>query len=128
MNYYEPCQVAPNSDRPDAGKWRYTCMNDGEIWPVGYCAQDCPGHDDKTAAYEHQTQYLLDQRLNLDLRYVDEKHQCQATLARGDRCQEWTDAFAEINNGITFNLCDVHRTREVFAALFGSVGDVISSW
>jgi len=44
MNYYSARQVDPALDRPDAGKWRYTRMNDGRVWPEGAC-RDCPGHD-----------------------------------------------------------------------------------
>ena len=58
MNYHQPRQIEPTADRPDAGKWRYTNMNDGFVWPEGYCAE-CPGHDTKEGAYEHQTQYVL---------------------------------------------------------------------
>lgn len=129
MNYYEPRQVDPTSDRPDAGKWRYTCMNDGRVWPVGYCggteipeAERCPGHDDPQGAREHQTQYLLDTGMKLDGQWADEQHHCEFA-----DCGAWTDRFAEIDMH-TWNLCDAHRTREIVATLFGTVGDLISSY
>lgn len=121
MNYYEPRQVSPNANRPDAGKWRYTCMNDGQIWPVGYCAQDCPGHDTPEEARAHQTEYLMNERVDLDGRWRDAQHKCE-------QCDAWTDRYANVDNGATFNLCDTHRTRETVAALYGSAGDVISSY
>lgn len=38
MNYYQARQMV------ESGLWHYTCMNDGSVWPVGYCAPDeaCP--------------------------------------------------------------------------------------
>lgn len=122
MNYYSARQVDPNTDRPDAGKWRYTRRNDGRIWPVGYCT-DCPGHDTREEAYEHQTAYLLD-HIFFDGELVDTKHPCAV-----DGCQEWTDRFAEVDRpGRMFMLCDQHRNRDTVAALFGGAGNSISSW
>lgn len=53
MNYHQARQVDPASDREDAGKWRYTNMNDGRVWPEGACATDCPGHDTAEEACQH---------------------------------------------------------------------------
>lgn len=53
MNYYQARQVDPAADREDAGKWRYTRMNDGAIWPHGVCAEGCPGHDTPEEACQH---------------------------------------------------------------------------
>ncbi|MHB1950232.1 MAG: hypothetical protein ACYCQK_02005 [Acidiferrobacteraceae bacterium] len=36
MNYYDARQ------RQDDKRWDYTRMNDGRIWPVGYCASKAP--------------------------------------------------------------------------------------
>lgn len=120
MNYYQPRQVV-EPDRPDTGKWRYTSMNDGAVWAVGYCREDCPGHDTPEEAYQHQTAYLLDRRLKLDGQW-DTQHRCAY-----EGCGEWTDRFAEVWHR-PFDLCDQHRTREIVAELFGTVGDVISSY
>ncbi len=146
MNYSQPRQIDPASDRPDAGKWRYTTMNDGRVWEEGYCSpwvtcpdcegqsvlggheclrcdckgviladDPCPGHDTKAGAYEHQTQYVLDKKLRLDGRLVDEQRPCLI-------CREWTQGVAHVEHQ-SFVLCDVHRTREQVADLFGLVGD-----
>ncbi|MCI0347060.1 MAG: hypothetical protein L0221_16730 [Chloroflexi bacterium] len=129
MNYYEARQVDPKSDRPDAGKWRYTVRNDDQVWAVGYCTA-CPGHDDREGAYQHQTEYLLAERLKLDGQWDGTQFRCVAPV-RADGaespCGEWTDRFAEVGHWWTGNLCDRHRTRDVVAELFGTAGDVISS-
>lgn len=121
MNYHRPRQVDPGADRPDAGKWRYTCRNDGRVWPEGYCA-DCAGHDTKEGAYEHQTQYVLD-HARYDGKDAESKRQC---VVKG--CGEWTQCFAEVGHVATFTLCDVHRNRETLALLLMSVGDSFGSW
>lgn len=123
MNYYEPRQVNPESDSPDAGKWRYTCSNRRTgTYAVGYCAEGCPGHDDKEGAYAHQTAYLLDRKMRLDATMADQQRRCE-----WEGCGEWTQGVAEVEHR-TWTLCDEHRTRENVAALFGSVGDSFGSW
>ena len=122
MNYHQPRQIDPKADRPDAGKWHYTNMNDGRVWPEGYCAQGCPGHDTKEGAYEHQTQYVLD-NARYDGTDSQSKRQCQA-----EGCDEWTQHFAEVGMASIFFLCDQHRNREVVAKLYGTVGDSFGSW
>lgn len=114
MNYYQPRQVDPTADRPDAGKWRYTCMNDGRVWPVGNCSpyrtctachgasvvrgpeyscegcggkgyitvdDPCPGHDTPSGAYQHQTQYLLDNEMDLTRALSDQQRRCVAKVS-----------------------------------------------
>lgn len=36
MNYYEARQILKDG-KPDG--WHYTVMNDGDVWPVGYCGR-----------------------------------------------------------------------------------------
>lgn len=141
MNYYQARQVSADAEREDAGRWRYTCMNDGQIWAVGYCA-DCPGHDTPEEANEHQTQYVLDHRLRLDGTWSDSQHRCEAFIPIGGvnisglltsppsgqrLCGKWTDRFADCDHR-TFNLCDRHRNREMVARLLGTIGSSVSSW
>jgi len=47
MNYDQARQVDPSSDRPDAGKWRYTRMNDRQVYAIGSCSpfDNCPDCD-----------------------------------------------------------------------------------
>ncbi len=120
MNYHQPRQVDPTADRPDAGKWLYTNMNI-RVWPEGYCAEGCDGHDTKEGAYAHQTQYVLD-KMRLDGQYADVQRRCIK-----EDCGVWTDRFAEVEMR-TFDLCDEHRTRKVVTELYGSVGDSYGSW
>lgn len=144
MNYYEPRQVSADADREDAGKWRYTCMNDGKVWPVGNCADNCPGHDTKEGAYEHQTEYVLD-HASFDGQWSDTQHRCEAPVPTGgvnisgqitapptgtEACGKWTDKFASLGPGQmwSFNLCDGHRNRETLALLVGTVGDSMGSY
>ena len=124
MNYHQPRQVDPEADRPDAGKWRYTNMNDGQVWPEGYCAQDCPGHDTADEARQHQTEYELD-NARFDGAWAEVWHRCEA-----EGCEELTDRFASYGPGqmVSHNLCDAHRNRETLAVLVGVVGDHMGSY
>jgi hypothetical protein len=123
MNYHQPRQINPESDQPDAGKWRYTCMNDGRVWAEGYCAQDCPGHDTREGAYEHQTQYILENRVELRGVHSDTKRLCRAP-----GCDEWTTLYARVDQFSIFDLCSEHLNIETVTELFGTVGDSYGSW
>lgn len=61
MNYRQARQVDPAADREDAGKWRWTCMNDGRVWPEGPCAEGCPGHDTAEEACQHYVEGVIAQ-------------------------------------------------------------------
>jgi hypothetical protein len=115
VNYDQP------RERADRSGWHYTQMNDGRVWPIGYCADHAP-HATEGEARDCYTRYLLEQRLQLDgMAYADMQRPCEV-------CGAWTDKFAEISPwGPSFTLCDEHRTREQFAALFGQVGDSVHS-
>jgi len=51
MNYYQAREMY--KDGKPSGKWHYICMNDGKIWPVGYCSpwKTCLDCDGKSAWY-----------------------------------------------------------------------------
>lgn len=159
MNYHQPRQIDPESDAPDAGKWRYTCKNGDNIWAEGYCSpwrgcpagcslgkvmdpqaplspewvdcpecggkgvvpveNPCPGHDTPEGAYQHQTEYVLAERMSLNGSMPGQQCPCQV-------CEAWTQGLAEVD-GRLFVLCDEHRTREVVTELFGTVGDSFGS-
>ena len=59
----------------------------------------------------------------LDGQMKNQQKRCEA-----EGCGEWTQGFAEVDHASIFHLCDQHRTREVVAAIYGSVGDSFGSW
>ena len=120
MNYYQPRELKDKDGNP-SGIWHYTCMNDGRIWPVGYCAQGCPGHDTKEGAYEHYRQYELDTS-RYDGTYSGTQRKCEI-------CGEWTQRFASVgpDHMEMHTLCDAHRNRETLDTLV-EAGDSFGSW
>ena len=118
MNYYQPRQILKDG-QPDG--WHYTCQNDGRIWAVGDCADHEP-HATEAEAYDCYTGYLLNNKLRLDGFEEGVQRPCAAA-----GCGEWTQARAYLDVQ-SWPLCDSHRTKDVMAVLFGTVGNVISSW
>jgi hypothetical protein len=112
-----------NYDRPrelKSGGWKYTRMNDGKVWAIGYCGDHEP-HVTADEARECYTSYLLDERLRLDVT-VDSYNPCMA-----EGCETLTNRCADIDGWHMFRLCDEHRDREHVAALFGTAGDSMHS-
>jgi hypothetical protein len=119
VNYDQPREMK-GSDGEPTGRWHYTRMNDGRIWATGYCAQGCPGHDDKAGAYELQRQYELD-----NARYGivwGEWNPCQV-------CGELTNQGATwgLGNLSHARLCPAHQDRQHLDP-FVTAGDAISSF
>lgn len=116
MNYYQPSQ------KIDTGKWHFTRTNDGYTIPVGYCADDCDGHDTPDEARAHYRDYELD-NARFDGHTVGSRHQCAI-------CGEWTDRFASLGPGLmaTFTLCDEHCNREELAKVYAGSGNMIASY
>lgn len=125
MNYYKPRQR-------ESLKWDYTCMNDGRVWAVGYCAgnydhtpDEAPyhddGHDTVEEACECYKRYQLDNHLDLDGQMQGQKRKCAV-----EGCEEWTQGIVTIEGWQRFVLCDEHRTRETVEKLY-SVGETWSS-
>ena len=117
MNYYAARQ------RKSDMLWHYTCMNDDLIWPVGACADGCPGHATADEAREHQKQFLLD-----NARYFDvsgwPKHKCSV-----DGCEQEATRAAETPGHFWHHhvFCAEHCTREELAKLV-HVGESASSY
>lgn len=127
MNYYQPRQ------REKSLRWDFTCKNNKQIWPIGYCSGRSVGgpHDDKyhddghasaEEASECYRQYLLDNRLVFE----DGEGRKTMRVCQHPECDEFTAGTAEIELCV-FHLCDEHRTREVVESLFEAPGQVISS-
>lgn len=121
MNYDQPRQL---QNGPSASKWHYTRMNDDRIWPIGYCAEDCPGHDSPNEARAHYRLYLLNNSLRFhpDTDAADTLHRCEAP-----DCSAYTSGSASLGVWIRFDLCAAHRTREVVEQLIPDIGDSIHS-
>jgi hypothetical protein len=116
MNYYYQAR-----QRTSDGRWDYTNMNDGRVWPIGYCGGEGGGHHaTEMEARECYTKYLLDTRTNFDRKMQDQKLRCEV-------CGEFTDGVAEVGHA-SFVLCDQHRTREHSATLLGTVNQITSSY
>ncbi len=112
MNYYQARQVDPDADRPDAGKWRYTRMNDGAIWPEGAC-RECDGHDTAEEACQHYVEGEIAQGIQWN--------DCSwTTCANRPSCDKPARRSAMIGgpNGGFYTLCDDHAADNIVEALF----------
>lgn len=106
MNYDEPRKINTGEN---AGKWHFTSMNDGQIWPIGYCADGCPGHDTEQEARDHQREYVLDNRVQYD------RHMAADSQKKCEECGEWTDGLVVVDGWHDHVLCPPHQTREIVA-------------
>lgn len=148
MNYYESRQLKGG---PNAGKWNYTCMNDGIIYPVGYCG-GWPtwldeGADPSPLLPIHQTlerERLLNFKpkfhehphetpeeaqacykmylLDTAMRTVNDDHSKQHCAV----CGEWTQTVVSVVSHAQYRLCPVHANRTEVEKLF-TVGSFASS-
>lgn len=156
MNYYAPRQVDPKSDRPDAGKWRYTVMNDGRVHEVGLCSpwelcptcgeeppyrmKDCATCGGKGLVEKaepcpgHDTADEACEHYRQGM--LDKINFLFATLTdtrhRCDAgaCNEFTANITVVgpHYDLTYHLCETHRTREAVEALVPRVGNIVSSY
>lgn len=113
MNYYEARQ------RSDGSGWHYTCENDGQIWPVGYCRDHEP-HPTAQEAKDCFRQYLLDDIS--DTTYGDWTG-CEV-------CDEPTKKGLSTRGplGQGFPLCDRHRTPAQVEKLTPPVDRIVASY
>lgn len=123
MNYLE----AREFYKPGQGgskKWHYTCLNGKKCWPVGYCAQSCPGHDTAEQACDHHRNYLLDNAkydLGSDSTAPYDQHKCQV-----EGCVNPTGKYAMIF-GDHYLLCGQHMNRDALATFFSGLFTSIKS-
>jgi len=119
MNYYDAREMRDTKGDP-GGLWHYTAENDERIFPVGYCAQGCPGHATPEEAREHYRLYLLD-NARYDGALTNEKRKCEM-------CSEWTQDYAYIPLSMEIHiLCDEHRNRETLDTVMHRVARIVSS-
>jgi hypothetical protein len=116
MNYYDARQTK------DKAGWHYTCMNDGQIWPVGYCRDHEP-HDTQDEARECFRAWLLDNAKYDRPRFSNALYRCDV-----EGCREFTDGGATDGHNSPYTLCGQHRNRETLKTLIGPVGQITSSW
>lgn len=113
MNYHEARKLK------DKSGWHFTCMNDGHIWPEGYCRDHDP-HPTRQEAQECFRRYLLD-------------GQCEETYGDWTGCEVCDEPTKK---GLTtrpplgtgYPLCDAHRNAETLETLVGPVGHIAASY
>lgn len=114
MNYYQASEI--QKDGKGTGKFRYTKHNKRTgTYAVGYCADDCEGHDTEEEACEHYRQYLLNERVRTGT-VLGSKHQCSY-----EGCEEWTQNMAHIGEA-SYSICQFHNNREDIEKIFPKVG------
>ena len=97
MQYYSARKLK------ETGLWHYTVGSH----PVGYCADDCPGHATEEEACEHYKQYLLDKRMRPGT--------LSNQMLRCRECKEFTDGVVHIGAYQMFILCPAHQGKETVA-------------
>lgn len=151
MNYYAAREL--KKDGIHSGLWHYTCMNDGNVWAVGYCSpwESCPnckdaypaesgcelckgnglvkstnpcyGHATANEACQHYKSYLLD-RLRIDGPKVEEWPKDKCAV---DDCASEAKYFSTIPGDYHhYELCEMHANKETVSGLF-NVGESWSS-
>lgn len=108
MNYDQPRQLA------DLSGWRYTSMNDGRVHATGYC-RDHDAHPTEDEARRCYRDYELNERLMLD-GTLGSWNPCDYPA-----CETLTNRAARIAGWTKWRLCDVHRTKETCAELYGEM-------
>ena len=123
MNYYQARELL--KDGKGTGLWHYTCMNDSAVWPVGNCANGCPGHATPEEACEHQRQYLMDKAVYRGPKQEPwPKHKCAL-----ETCNSEATHLIDIPGTMRhWDVCAEHANRDALASLMPSVGESISSY
>lgn len=146
MNYFEPRQ------RKTTMRWDFTCLNDGRVWPVGYCDGDfdkvrerilkcdiLPNreaevtklqkfaskyHSNGHATFEEAVECYRQYQLDQHLRL--NKQENPSELRKCAVCDAWTGHEADISM-TTFDLCEQHLNRDQVEKLFKGSSNIISS-
>ena len=112
MNYYGPREMT--KDKKPIGLFHYTCRNDNQIWPVGLCADECPGHPTPEEAIAHWREYLIQ---GIQFEAITEewpKEKCQVK-----DCNEQATMVGSTKNEpgcwMNIQLCAAHATPEEMA-------------
>lgn len=115
MNYYEARQ------RKTDGRWDWTRMNDGAIFPSGPCRSHQDGHATKEEAELHAYEHNLSTARVFTM--ADQQLRCED-------CKQWASGGLETRHGAAVVLCELHRTTTVLRRLrtFAPGLTIVSSW
>ena len=94
MEVYGPRELA--NDGKKTGLWHYCYANSEGTRPIGYCAQDCPGHATPEEAELHQRQYVLDH----EVRHYEDCDAQKRCLV----CEQWTQHRVDVGRVFTTRL------------------------
>ncbi|MCC6360628.1 MAG: hypothetical protein IT450_17960 [Phycisphaerales bacterium] len=118
MNYDAARQIKSG---PNSGKWHYTRMNDGAVWPIGPCAEGCSGHATAEEACEHYRQSLFAKmRISGPKAEKWPKNKCAV-----EWCESEATHLIDITAYRFYEVCESHASRETAEALFPRIGE---SW
>lgn len=150
MNYYAARKRQSN------GLWDFTCMNDGSVWPVGYCkafremaVEDASGFASKDDAArvvaEHNRKFSPLQanyhagghatqeearacyrKYLLDTRARFSDKPNEEEQRRCAICKAWTQHSGSVDDQI-WPLCQEHQTRDSLEKLAPPIGEIASS-
>lgn len=120
MNYYEAREIKDKDGLKGTGLYHFTVMRDGAVWPVGRCADGCPGHATKEEACEHYRQYIIHDMPWSVSQDPNTQHKCGI-------CSRWTMDYYWHSTYI-FKLCREHQNKESLEELMPEIGTIVSSW
>lgn len=118
MNYDKAREIKSGAN---AGKWHYTRMNDGVIWPIGFCSEGCSGHDTPEEACEHYRRYLLS---NLRIQGPKTERWPKEKCAV-EGCETEATHLLSVDCWKYWEVCEAHATKETAETLVPKVGE---SW
>lgn len=119
MSEYAPVELIDQATGKRRELWVFSRSDPSNSVPIGYCAEDCPGHPTANGAREHFKQYLLDKYAQYDRRLTEQQRPCEI-------CGVLTDRFAEMPSKIA-DLCDNHCNRENFEHLIEPVANFLAA-
>lgn len=105
MQVYGAKEIVSMGGEP-TGKYHYGCSDSSGTYPIGYCAQGCPGHDTADEARSHQRQYEIEQEADR-FEDVDTQKKCLV-------CGTWTTLRVKVGHTFTqmYALCAEHDSVE----------------
>lgn len=119
MNHFK-ARERRNAAGGHSGLWHYTNCNDDYVYPVGYCAQDCPGHATEGEACEHYKQYLIDEMTRISPKTgVWPKHKCKV-----EGCENEGTHAISVGGYSYYEVCEEHADKGTLGKLL-TVGE---SW